>query len=234
MAGSIQVSGMEIRVVRKEIRNLHLSVLPPDGRVRISAPEWMDTEAIRLFAIDKLGWIKRQREKMHAQERESPRVYIERESHYLWGQRYLLNLVEHEGRPVIEVRHRKLVMKVRQASSRDDREALMYAWYRAQIRQALPELLDLWVGRVGVAAPRVHIQRMKTRWGSCNPVLGSIRLNTELAKLPMDCLEYILVHEMVHLREPDHGPRFVAAMDRLLPSWHERRAALSRGPTRYT
>lgn len=232
MAGSIQVAGLEISVVRKDIRNLHLSVLPPDGRVRIAAPDWMDTEAIRLFAIDKLGWIKRQQGKMRAQEREPARDYIERESHQVWGQRYLLHIIEHDAPPDIEIRHKKLVMRVRRGATQARREEILYDWYRSQIRDALPSLLEQWTPLVGARPRRIHIQRMKTKWGSCNPDNGSIRLNSELAKKPPEALEYIFVHELVHLQEPTHGPKFIQTMDRLMPQWRDRRDALNLLPVR--
>lgn len=232
MGGMIQVAGMEVRVIRKDVRNLHLSVLPPDGMVRITAPEWMDAEAIRLFAVGKLGWIKRQQGKMRAQEREPARDYIERESHQVWGQRYLLHVVEHDAPPEIGIRHRKLVMRVRPGTDRARREEVLYDWYRSQLRQAVPALLDRWGPLVGTQPRRVHIQRMKTKWGSCNPDNASIRLNTELAKKPPESLEYILLHELVHLREPTHGPRFIQTMDRLMPQWRDRRDALNVLPVR--
>lgn len=232
MASVLAIAGMEVRVVRKDVRNLHLSVLPPDGSVRVTAPEWMDMEAIRLFTLGKLGWIKRQRGKMRGQEREPEREYIERESHQVWGQRYLLQVVEHDGSPGIELRHRKLVMHIRPGTDRVRREEILYDWYRSQLRQVLPALLDYWSARVGARPGRVHIQRMKTKWGSCNPANASIRLNTELAKKPPDCLDYILLHELVHLREPTHGPGFIQTMDRLMPQWRDRRDELNRLPVR--
>lgn len=232
MSESIQIADVQVRVVRKDVRNLHLSVLPPEGEVRITAPEWMDGESVRLFAIGKLGWIRRQQTRMRAQERESPREYIERESHQVWGQRYLLQVMEHDAPPLVELRHRKLVMRVRPGSDRQRRDAVLSEWYRRQVRMAVAGLLDHWSPLVGAWPERVHIQRMKTRWGSCNPDNASIRLNTELAKKPPECLEYILLHELVHLREPTHGPRFLETMDRLMPQWRDRRDALNRLPVR--
>lgn len=232
MDGTIRIAGVEVRVVRKDVRNLHLSVLPPDGKVRITAPMWMDSDAVRLFAIGKLGWIRRQQGKMRAQERESDRDYVQRESHHVWGQRYLLHVVECEAAPWVEIRHRKLVMRVRPGTGRARLEQILYGWYRTQLRQAVPALLDRWEPLVGARPRRVHIQRMKTNWGSCNPANASIRLNTELAKKPPESLEYILLHEMLHLREPTHGSRFLEAMDRLMPQWRDRREALNRLPVR--
>lgn len=232
MNAGIEIAGMRIRVVRKNIRNLHLSVNPPTGTVRITAPEWMEAEAIRLFAIDKLGWIRRQQKKMREQERETPREYLERESHYVWGRRYLLHLVEHDAAPKVELGPRQLLMRVRSGTDTARREAILHDWYRAQIRDALPALLAKWEPRVERRVNRVFVQHMKTKWGSCNPVGGNIRLNSELARKPPECLEYILLHELAHLREPTHGERFVALMNRLMPNWRDRRDALNRLPVR--
>lgn len=229
---TLEVAGIEVSVVRKDVRNLHLSVLPPDGRVRVTAPAWIDDESIRLFLVEKLGWIKRQQGKMRAQEREPARDYIERESHQVWGQRYLLQVIEHDAPPDIEIRHRKLVMRVRPGTGRVRREKALYDWYRIQLRQAALPLVEHWAPLVGARPRRIHIQRMKTKWGSCNPDNGSIRLNTELAKKPPEALEYIVLHELVHLREPTHGPRFIQTLDRLMPQWRDRRDALNTLPVR--
>lgn len=228
----LEVAGIEVSVVRKDIRNLHLSVLPPDGKVRITAPAWIDDESIRLFVVEKLGWIKRQQGKMRGQEREPARDYIERESHQVWGQRYLLQVIEHDEPPDIEIRHRKLVMRVRPGTDRMRREEILYDWYRSQLRQAARSLVDHWAPLVGARPRRIHIQRMKTKWGSCSPENGSIRLNTELAKKPPEALEYIVLHELVHLREPTHGPRFLRTLDRLMPQWRDRRDDLNELPVR--
>lgn len=232
MTELLDIAGVEVRVVRKDIRNLHLSVLPPEGIVRITAPQWMDAEAIRLFCIDKLGWIRRQQRKMHEQPRETLRDYVDRESHYLWGDRYLLQVVESDVAPHIDQRHRKLVLHIRRNTDAQQRDAIFQAWYRQQLRQALPELLGHWVPLVGKKPTRIHVQRMKTKWGSCNPSLGSIRLNSELAKKPREYLEYVLLHELMHLVEPSHGARFIAGLDRLMPPWRDRREALNRLPIR--
>jgi predicted metal-dependent hydrolase len=232
MAALLDIAGVEVRVVRKDVRNLHLSVLPPDGSVRVTAPEWMGEEAIRLFALSKLGWIKRQRGKMRGQARESAREYVDRESHYVWGQRFLLQIVEHDAPPGIEIRHRKLVMQVRPGTDRVRRDAILYDWYRHQVRQALPALLDYWEARLNARPKRIYIQRMKTKWGSCNPASDSIRLNSELAKKPPEHLNYIVLHELVHLLDPTHGAAFTQTMNRLMPQWRDYRNALSLLPIR--
>lgn len=230
MAAALELGGIRIAVVRKAIRNLHLSVYPPDGTVRIAAPAWMEVEAIRLFAIKKLGWIKRQQKKLREQEREPPREYIDRESHYAWGRRYLLEVIERDVAPVVLVKHRKLQLRVRPGTDQERREAIVHQWYRDQIRDVTPALLAKWEPLVGRKVKGVYIQRMRTKWGSCNPVARTIRLNTELAKKPPDCLEYVVLHELAHLREPTHNDRFKALMDRLMPNWRDRRDALNRLP----
>lgn len=230
MGNLLQVGGVRIALRREDIRNLHLGVYPPDGAVRIAAPAWMDEEAIRLFAIGKLGWIRRQQKKLREQEREPARDYVERESHYVWGRRYLLHVVERDAAPAVALRHRHLELGVRPGATRNQREAVVSAWYRAQIRAAVPALLERWEPLVGQAPRAVFVQHMKTRWGGCNVASRNIRLNTELAKKPPECLEYVLLHELVHLREATHNARFVALMDRLMPRWRDRRALLNRLP----
>lgn len=230
MAAWLQVGGVRIAVLREDIRNLHLGVYPPDGTVRIAAPAWMDSEAIRLFAIGKLGWIRRQQKKLREQPRETRRQYVERESHYVWGRRYLMQVVERDAAPTVELRHRQLELGVRPGTTRAQREAIVNAWYRAQIHAALPALLDRWQPQVHRKPNAIYVQRMKTRWGGCNVASRNVRLNSELAKKPPECLEYVLLHELVHLREPTHNARFIALMDRLMPRWRDRRAVLNRLP----
>lgn len=226
MVEKLQLGDIEVDVALKEIKNIHLSVHPPFGKVRISAPMHMKLETIRLFAISKLGWIKRQQKKLQAQARETRREYIERESHYLWGKRYLLSVRENGGPTRIELLHNRLVLHGRPGL----RQMTTEEWYRLQIKQSVPPLIAKWERTMGVKVERFFVQRMKTKWGSCNPLTGSIRLNTELAKKPPECLEYIVVHEMAHLLEPTHNARFVALMDRFMPKWQFYRDQLNRFP----
>lgn len=229
---TIELAGVGIEIVRKDIRNLHLSVLPPLAQVRIAAPRLMPQEAIRAFAVSKLAWIRRQRARMLAQERESPREYRDRESHFVWGRRYLLKRVEQNAAPEVELQRGKLVLRVRPGTDTQRCHQVLDAWYRTRVRDELPELLAKWETVIDVRVRRVIVLRMKTRWGGCNPQSGIIRLNTELARKPIECLEYILVHEMVHLLEPTHNARFVALMDRFLPTWRALRERLNRLPVR--
>jgi predicted metal-dependent hydrolase len=232
MVTQLDLGNVCVDVVRKDIKNVHLSVYPPSGKVRIAAPSWMEMDTIRLFAISKLGWIKQQQKKLCAQLRETPREYLERESHYVWGRRYLLQIQEREARPSVTPTHRHLKLQIRQGTDAKKRAAVLADWYRENLRQALPALLSKWEPIIGVRARHCYVQHMKTKWGSCNPAAGNIRLNSELAKKPPECLEYILVHELLHLREPTHNDRFVASMNKLMPHWRDCRDMLNRLPVR--
>ena len=232
MVSQIKLGDIDVDVVLKDIKNVHLSVHPPTGRVRISAPQRMSIDTIRVFAVSKLDWIKRQQTKLQEQERETPREYLDRESHYVWGKRYLLKVSERDEPPSIELQHNRMYLQVRPGTDTDKRQALVEAWYRVQLKMAVPPLLDRWQPRMGVKVERFFVRRMKTQWGSCNYRAHTIRLNTELAKKPAECLEYIVVHELVHLLEPTHNARFVAEMDRFLPNWQFHRQVLNRLPVR--
>jgi predicted metal-dependent hydrolase len=201
--------------------------------VRLSAPLQMNLDSIRLFAISKLGWIKDQQRKLWDQERETPREYLNRESHYVWGRRYLLTVVEEDAVPRVSLGHRKLALHIRPGADETMREILLAGWYREQLKDAISRLIALWAPRLGVTVERFFVQQMKTRWGSCNARAGTIRLNTELAKKPPECLEYIVVHELVHLLEPTHNARFVSLMDRAMPDWPHRKTVLNRLPVRH-
>jgi predicted metal-dependent hydrolase len=214
-------------VIRKDIRHIRLSVHPPDGAVRISAPLRMDSLVIRAFAASKLDWILRQRGKLGGKAREPRHRYVDGERFDVWGTGYPLRVVEREGAPKAALSNGTLLLQVRPGADTARRRDIVDRWYRTQVQQALPPLLAVWEPRIGVKAARFHVRRMKTRWGSCNCRAAGIRLNTELAKKPRECLEYVLVHELVHLLEPTHGPRFKALMDRFLPEWKERRRRLN-------
>ena len=233
MITQIELGGIVLDVIKKDIKNIHLSVYPPTGRVRIAAPLRMDSDIIRVFAITKLGWIKRQQQKLQTQARETPREYLDRESHYVWGKRYLLRVVEQDAAPAVELKHSRLLLKVRPNSDKEKKQAVLEGWYREQLKTAVPSLIAKWQPLMGVKVGRFFVQRMKTKWGSCNPSAGSIRLNTELAKKPRECLEYIMVHEMAHFLEPTHNQRFIALMDRFMPRWQFYRQKLNRLPVRH-
>ena len=207
MQRRIQLGDIAVDVVRKDIRNIHLSVHPPTGRVRIAAPERMSLDTVRVFAIAKLPWIKKQQRKLLEQERETPREYIDRESHYVWGNRYLLKVIEADRPRSVELSRGRMILLVRRGTETTKRQAILDEWYRGQLRTVLPPLIAKWERLMGVKVRRVFIQRMKTKWGSCNHRAGSIRLNTDLARKPMECLEYIVVHEMAHLLEPTRAEK---------------------------
>lgn len=229
MARVVTIGGLEIEIELKAIKNTHLSVYPPDGRVLIAAPRDASAESLRLFVIKQLPWIRRQRARLIAQEREPPREYIERESHMLWGRRYLLQVL-HGTPSSVALAGRTIKLQAPRSSSLGDRERIMREWYRAQLRARAAPLVAKWAGHLGVNVERVFLQQMKTKWGSSNPVRRSIRLNLELAKFTPDCLDYIVLHEVAHFRAPNHGKRFVDLLDRHMSGWRAIRDKLNRHP----
>ena len=233
MVTQLTLGDITIDVLRKNIKNVHLKVHPPTGEVRISAPEQMSLDTIRVFAISKLDWIKRHQRQIRDQEREAPREYRDRESHYVWGKRYLLTVHESEQPPAVKLEHDHLILRVRPGTDTGKRRAIVEAWYREQIKEAVPALLTKWEPVVGEKVERFFVRRMKTKWGTCTPSSASIRLNTELAKKPIECLEYVVVHEMAHLLEPTHNARFAALMDRLIPQWRFERERLNQLPVNH-
>jgi len=233
MATALQLGEISVDVVLKDIKNVHLSVHPPTGRVRIAAPTGTDMDAIRVFAISKLDWIRKHQAKLNQQDREPPREYIDRESHYVWGERLLLAVVEREQAPTVERDHRRLVLYVRPGADRAAKEAVLSRWYRELVKAEIPEIIARWETVMGVKVEKFYVQQMKTKWGSCTPARRSIRLNTELALKPKKMLEYVVVHEMVHLLEPTHSQRFVAYMDRFMPNWRHLQRQLNSLPVRH-
>ena len=230
MTTQIQLGDVTVDVVLKNIKNIHLSVHPPIGRVRVAAPTRTNPDTLRVFIISKLDWIKHQQLRFRQQERETKRDYIDRESHYLWGKRYLLTVSEHDSAPSITITHDHLLLQVRPHTSEKKKQTLVAEWYRRQLKNAVQPLLAKWQPILGVKVERLFVRRMKTRWGSCNPRAHTIRLNTELAKKPAECLEYVVVHELVHLLEPSHNARFIALMDRFIPQWQVHRKDLNSLP----
>jgi hypothetical protein len=233
MAERLDLGEIAVDVVFKDIKNVHLSVYPPTGRVRISAPVRMSQDKIRIFAISKLGWIKQQQRKLREQERETPREYLNLESHYLWGKRYLLRVIDTDQSPSIEVQHSRLLLRVHPETTEEKKQEIVAQWYRGQLKAVVPAVVVRWSAVLGVEIAGFHVQQMKTKWGSCTHRAGTIRLNTELAKKPKECLEYIVVHEMTHLLEPTHNARFLALMDQFMPNWRLRRDHLNLLPVRH-
>ncbi len=230
MTETIRIGELAITVTRKAVKNVHLSVHPPAGQVTLVVPTATRLELARAYAISRLGWIREQQAKLQAQARETPRQFVERETHYLWGRRYLLTVIEADAKPGVSFDHRQITLSVRPGTPPQTREALVQAGYRAQLHAAVPPLIAKWEARLGVRAAGYFLQRMKTKWGSCNPRTATLRLNTELAKKPGDLLEYVVVHELLHLLEPTHGPRFIELLNRHHPGWQHARAELNALP----
>jgi predicted metal-dependent hydrolase len=230
MSEIIQLGDVTIAVSRKDVKNVHLSVHPPDGRVTMVAPRSTRPEVARAYAISKLGWIRNQQTQFKNQVREAPRQYIERETHILWGRRYLLSVTEQDAKPAIKLDHRHIMLTVRPGTDQAQRARLFHEWHKSLLHQAVPAIIERWELKLNIKVNHYFLQRMKTKWGSCNHCAGHIRLNTELAKKPRDLLEYVVVHEMAHLIEPTHNSRFIAIMDKHYPSWREARAELNALP----
>ncbi|MCC7516298.1 MAG: M48 family metallopeptidase [Pseudomonadales bacterium] len=224
----LQFDEISIELVRKRIKNVHLSVHPPLGAVRMSAPLRMPTEVLHVFAQSRLSWIRQQQRKVLAKEPVVPLQCISGEMHVVWGNSLQLRVIEKEGTPIVCQEASLLMLQVNPDTATDKREAVIDAWCREQIRLVLPDLLAKWEPVMGVRVEKCVVQKMKTRWGSCTPRKRSIRLNAELVRKPRECLEYILVHEMVHLLEPSHNARFKGFMDQFLPDWRLRRDILNR------
>lgn len=227
----ITVSNIVIDVVRKDIKNIHLAVYPPTGRVRIAAPLSVNEDAIRLFAISKLGWIKRNQRKFNGQERIPPREYKQREGHYFQGKRYLLNIIETNSKPKVEIKGKKRIdLYVRTNSSTKKKHEILTEWYRSQLKKQIPPIIKKWEKKLDLKVNDWQVKLMKTKWGSCNIEKKRIWVNLELAKKPERCLEYIIVHEMIHFKERLHNERFLYYMDTYLPNWKQLKTELNSLP----
>lgn len=230
MTDTIRLGDVLIAVTRKAVKNVHLSVHPPAGHVTLVAPTGTRLDVARAYAISKLGWIREQQARLIAQARETPRRFIERESHYLWGRRYLLRVIEKDAKPAVAIDHRVITLTVRPGSTLEKRTAVMQEWQRSRLHAVVPALIRKWEAKLGVKVSGYYLQRMKTKWGACNHKAGNIRLNTELVKKPKDLLEYVVVHEMLHLVEPTHSERFLSLLEQHYPAWREARAELNELP----
>lgn len=227
----IEVGGLAVEVVRKDIKNLHVGVYPPAGRVRVAAPLRLSDDVVRVAVSTRLGWIRRQQAEFEAQERQSQREMVQGESHFFRGRRYRLRVIEHDGpTTVCLVNNSTLQLRTRQSTDQAGREAILQRWYRARLREQIPALLEKWQLRIGVDVAEVRIKKMKTRWGSCNATARRLWLNLELAKKPPICVEYILVHEMIHLLERHHNERFREMLDAAMPNWRIARDELNSAP----
>ncbi len=218
---NLTINNIEVEIQKKNIKNLHLSVLPPNGRTKVSAPNSMNDDAIRLFIITKIGWIKKQREKYRNQPRQYKREYISGESVYLFGKRYRLDVVYSNVCNDVKIHGDKLILQVREASTTPQRANVLNAWYRKNIKKEIPSLLEKWQNIIGVTVSDWGIKNMKTRWGTCNIKDKRIWINLQLAKKPPECLEYVIVHELVHLLEKNHNNIFIGYMDKFLPNWRK-------------
>lgn len=227
----IAIANLEIDVIRKNIKNMHLAVYPPTGRIRLSAPERIDAEVVRLFAISKLGWIKKHVKNFKEQPRETKRQYVTGESHYFLGQRYLLKVVEQDGYAKVTLNGTKqLLMKVKKGATSEDKATILKEWFRKELKQVLPELISKWEKIIGVKTNDWGVKQMRTKWGACNIEEKRIWLNLELVKKPPICIEYIIVHELAHLLERHHNDKFVKHMDQFMPKWRLHRDELNSLP----
>ena len=228
---TLSISNLTIDIVRKDIKNMHLAVYPPNGRIRLSAPENTDSEIMRLFAISKMGWIKKHIKNFKIQPRETPREYISGESHYFQGKRYMLQVVERKGFNKVELKGTKnIVLSIRPNTSIEDKANVLREWYRAEMKKQIPELISKWESIIGVKANDWAIKQMRTKWGTCNIEAKRIWLNLELSKKPIYCLEYIIVHELIHLLERNHNDRFVSYMNQFMPKWRIYKEELNKLP----
>jgi predicted metal-dependent hydrolase len=225
----LQIGSIEVLVVRKPIKNLHLSVLPPDGSVRVSSPLAMNDDAIRTLIVTRVPWIRKQKAKFEGQERQTKREYVSGESHYFLGKRYRLEVVHEDSSPRVSLKGKnKIILQVRPNSTFGRREQVLLDWYRSELRNVSKEPLEVWQKRIGVTVASWGIKRMKTRWGTCNQRAARIWLNLELVKKPVACIEYVVVHELVHLIENRHNDHFVDLMSRHLPKWRSAKEELNR------
>jgi predicted metal-dependent hydrolase len=222
---------LSIDVVRKDIKNMHLAVYPPTGRVRIAAPLRIDDEAVRLFAISKIAWIRKNQRNFNSQERQAPRQFKERESHYFLGKRYLLRIIEQKAPSKVVFKTKTYIdLYIRPNSTLEQRKTIINEWYRAELKKLIPAIIDKWENQIGVSVDDWQVKQMKTKWGTCNIEKKRIWINLELAKKPLHCLEYIVVHEMIHLLERHHSERFLSLMDKFMPQWKFYREELNRLP----
>ncbi len=227
MDNVIQVGNIPIVVTLKDVKNVHLSVHPPDGHVTLVAPASTRIDVARAYAISKLGWIRHQQDQFLNQARETPRQFIGRESHYLWGKRYLLAVVYRDVKPSVTYDHKRITISIRPGSDATKRAEIFHEWHKSLLHDVVPGLIQKWQIKMGVEVTAYFLQRMKTQWGSCNHQAKHIRLNTELVKKPQDLLEYVIVHELAHLIEPTHNDHFVAILNHYYPTWREARAELN-------
>jgi predicted metal-dependent hydrolase len=228
---TIELAGLHIEVDKKKIKNIHLAVYPPDGRVRIACPEGVNDETIRLYLVSKLSWIKRQQKMLLGKHRESPRQFLNRESHYFLGKKYMLKVVEAKGPPQVTLVNKNFItIHISPGASISQKEKALKEWYREELKKRIPQYITKWEKKIGVQLEDWGVKTMRTKWGTCNINKKRIWLNLELAKKPVECLEYIIVHELIHLLERNHNDKFVAHMNHFLPKWKHYREELNSLP----
>ena len=233
MKQTINIGEIEIQITFKNIKNVHLSVKPPYGHVTIAAPNDTRIDVAKAYAISKLEWIRKQQKQFRNQTRESPLEYIDRESHFLWGRRYLLTKEYKSQKPSVKLSNKKIILTVKPKSSKITCERIMHKFHRSLLHEEIPQLINKWEERLGVKLKKYYLQKMKTKWGSCNPNLKTIRINTELIKKPKDLLEYVVVHEIAHLLVPTHNEQFINILNKFYPSWKEARIELNELPIKF-
>jgi hypothetical protein len=226
----IKLGDITVTMTRKDIKNVHLSVHPPEGKVILVVPKGTRLEVARAYAISRLGWIRKQQTKLKGQARETPRKFLKRESHYLWGRRYLLNVSHQDNKPFVSLTHTSINLTVRPGSDMHKRADVIHQWHKSLLHDTIPKIIRKWESKLKVEVSSYFLQRMKTKWGSCNYRTKCIRLNTELVKKPKDLLEYVIVHEMIHLIEPTHNKRFITILEKHYPNWRESRNELNELP----
>jgi predicted metal-dependent hydrolase len=229
----MEVGTLKIQIVKKDIKNIHLAVYPPHGNVRLASPKSVSDDTIRLYVVSKLGWIRKQQRRFSTQDREPVREFVERESHYFLGQRYLLRVVEKEARPTVTINNKYLTIQVRPGTTKEQKAVAINEWYREKLKEMIPALIGKWASIMKVDVANWGVKQMRTKWGTCNIEAKRIWLNLELAKKPLPCLEFIVVHEMVHLLERKHNEVFIAYMNKFLPKWKSVKEELNRLPVRH-
>lgn len=227
---TIRVANFDIDILYKEIKNVHLSVYPPTGRVTISAPAHMNNELLKVYAISRISWIRKQQKQLQSQEREPQKEYVNRETHYFKGKRYLLQIEQTTGKSYAEIRHKKLLCYTKPNKEKATKEKAIDTLYREYLNQTIPALIEKWKSILNVEVTEYGIKKMRTKWGTCNPIAKRIWINVELAKKPIHCLEYVVVHEMVHLLERKHNDKFVAHLNKHLPNWKQIKKELNELP----
>lgn len=225
----IKVGGVDVVVLHKKVKNLHLNVLPPIGKVRVSAPVGMDDDAIRTFLASRISWIKKNQAKFKGQERQTARKYISGESHFFLGSRYRLEVEFTDVTLGVDIKNKKkMVLNVKPKCQLLRREQIVRDWYRYELRNIISDLIDKWQKKIGVKANYWGIRKMKTRWGTCDEKTNRLWFNLELVKKPVSCIQYVVVHELIHLIERKHNDKFIGLIDKYLPKWRSEKDELNR------